>query len=75
MPTGRCKGCGRLTNSATSNWWDNPDHEATKCYMAFNENNEPVKGCDYENAQPYIKKWILGLIINSPWKKNENKNS
>jgi hypothetical protein len=62
MPTGRCKGCGKLTNSCTSNWWDTTDHKPTKCYMAFNDNGDPIKGCDYENAPLYIQKWVWEMI-------------
>ncbi len=41
-----CKGCKRITNSATSNMWLTKDFIPTECYVAW-ENNKPVKGCGY----------------------------
>ncbi len=48
MPAEKCKGCGRMTNSTTSNWWDTDDHHPTKCYVAWGEDGKPVKGCGYD---------------------------
>lgn len=67
MPTGKCKGCGKLTNSATSNWWFAKNFEPTECYMAFDEKNNPVKGCAFEKADPHMKKWVLDTIKKNPW--------
>ncbi|MCK9544494.1 MAG: hypothetical protein M0R03_20945 [Novosphingobium sp.] len=48
MPSGICKGCGRVTNSTTSNWWftTTKDH-ATECYAAYVD-DKWVKGCAYD---------------------------
>lgn len=56
MPVTTCTGCGRLTNSATSNYWQRmePDGktpkevgEVTRCYVAF-EGDKTVMGCGYK---------------------------
>ena len=62
MPTGICKGCGKTTNSATSNWWMTKNFEPTKCYVAF-EDDVPVKGCGYNDLpDEWYKKWIDEII-------------
>lgn len=47
MPTATCQGCGRLTNSAVSDYWDH-DRKPTKCKAAFVDGRW-VPGCDYGN--------------------------
>lgn len=50
MPTGTCSGCGRLTNSTTSNCWESEGKEwvcATECYAAY-DGKKWVKGCAYD---------------------------
>lgn len=47
MPIGRCQGCNRLTNSATSNWWDITFSHPTECYAAHN-GKKWVKGCAFD---------------------------
>jgi len=42
MASAKCK-CGRLTNSALSNYWEKQGHP-TECYAAFVK-GEWVKGC------------------------------
>jgi hypothetical protein len=64
MPTSPCAGCGQLTNSATSNWWDETDRAgkpkqlgiATECYAAYVEGRW-VCGCGYAHLDngPYGK--------------------
>lgn len=67
MSVVKCQNCGRITNSATSNYWLNtePDGKTPKevgvptiCYVAF-ENEEPVKGCAYKEG---LKPWFDHLI-------------
>jgi len=56
MPSTICANCGRLTNSAVSNYWmpDDPDGVpkepgvATKCYAVL-VNKVWVKGCGYDS--------------------------
>jgi hypothetical protein len=47
MPSGICGGCGRETNSATSNWWNTRENRPTECYVAWVD-GKPVKGCGYD---------------------------
>jgi len=47
MPTAICQGCGRITNSATSNWWFTNDKIPTKCFIAWEE-NVAVRGCAFD---------------------------
>lgn len=56
MPVATCTGCGRLTNSATSDYWQRmePDGQTpkevgvvTRCYVAF-VGDKTVKGCGYD---------------------------
>lgn len=54
MPSGKCRGCGKITNSACSNWWFCEGEGADECYAAFVD-DKWVKGCKYENAQPPMK--------------------
>lgn len=56
MPVTTCTGCGQITNSATSNYWQRvePDGKTpkevgvvTRCYVAF-VGDKTVKGCGYD---------------------------
>lgn len=58
-----CRGCNRKTNSALCNWIENSDFEPTKCYLAF-ENNTPVKGCGYDEADKSTKKYVDNILKN-----------
>ncbi len=75
MPSGKCRGCGKTTNSATSNWWlhgllpksyftNYPKEEgfSTECYLAWDENGTPVRGCGYSMCDPYMKKYVDDFI-------------
>lgn len=57
MPVTTCTGCGRLTNSSTSDYWQRtePDGKTPKevgvvsrCYVAF-VNEKPIEGCGYDD--------------------------
>jgi len=69
MPSTICTNCGRLTNSAVSNYWfpDEPDggskdpEVATKCYVALVD-NVWVKGCYYDSLSPDLLKHVAGLL-------------
>lgn len=60
MPTLVCCGCQRLTNSATSNFWEKTDHAgtpkpigvATECYVAWVDGSCKVQGCGYDRLDP-----------------------
>lgn len=63
MPAEICKGCGRMTNSTTSNWWLTKDHHPTKCYVAWDDKDNPVKGCGYDEIDnPYDKHFADYLL-------------
>jgi hypothetical protein len=64
MPSADCENCGRLTNSATSDYWlpDNKEiGEVTKCYAAFVD-GKWIKGCCYDQADPQ-KRSIMDKLI------------
>lgn len=57
MPVGKCGGCGRITNSTTSNWWELKHWgKPTHCYAAFVD-GKWVKGCA-ETTDSFIIKLI-----------------
>ena len=73
MPSGNCKGCGGMTNSTTSNWWDNVGKNgkgvATKCYVKW-VNQKPVSGC---TKYPKYLEGFIKAILASRWReKNES---
>jgi len=68
MPSGVCSGCGRITNSAVSNWWDTSG-KPTECYAAFVD-NKWVKGCGYQSADD-LTRHIVGKIIAGPPKEQK----
>ncbi len=49
MPIAICKTCNRFTNSTTSNYWFAKDHIPTECYVAWNDEGKPEKGCGYND--------------------------
>lgn len=75
MPTIKCKGCGRETNTSIS------EHQmifgegnyATKCYGAF-VGNKVEKGCAYEEADIVVRKYVDKLLKTQPWLKTRPTN-
>lgn len=72
MPGATCTNCGKLTNSATSNYWLRTEADgktpkeggvATECYAAFVD-GKWVKGCKYDNARSWRKKMLEKLLEN-----------
>ena len=66
-----CKGCGRITNTALSNWTDEPDWNPKECYAAWDEKKRLwVEGCALKNLNKnskldslkynFAKKYIKG---------------
>lgn len=64
MPTIPCDGCGRDTNTALCNHIDYKFMErAGYCYAAWNAVAKRwVRGCGYDKADDYIKKYVDKLI-------------
>lgn len=57
MPSGICKGCGKITNSAVSNWWsEKPEGIGvpTKCWAAFVD-GKWERGCGYPGESVFDK--------------------
>ena len=56
MPSAICQTCGRMTNSATSNYWNHKPLEGkdfqtvTKCFVAVGKDNNWEKGCGWKDA-------------------------
>lgn len=71
MPTTTCKGCGRITNSATSNWWLTDDFIPTKCFIAW-EGNIAVQGCAFNSLITKNARDMWQDAIDK-WNKNANK--
>lgn len=65
MPVGPCGGCGKQTNSATSNWWFTEDHIPTKCY-ARHVDGKWERGCGYDGADPFDQTYADKLISGKP---------
>jgi len=72
MPRTTCTGCGRVTNSATSNYCSNKEVDsetpkemfvATQCYAAF-VMGRWVKGCVYNDIGPMRKMMLAELLRN-----------
>jgi hypothetical protein len=63
MPSGVCKGCNRITNSTTSNWWFTKDNIPTECYVAWVD-NKPVKGCAYNKINIKDKYSMISFYDN-----------
>jgi hypothetical protein len=47
MPAGKCRNCGRITNSATSNWIQE-NGGPTKCWLRVNRDKNWEKGCGWD---------------------------
>ncbi len=75
MPGGKCHGCGKMTNSATSDWWTHKYPKdywkqiypvvqgyAEKCFLAWDEDGKPVRGCAYDKCDPWTKKYVDDYI-------------
>ncbi len=57
-----CKGCGRLTDSANSNYWSSKVwYGPTECYTAF-ENEKSVMGCSKIVIDYYLKQTNFSLF-------------
>jgi len=65
MPVGPCGGCGRMTNSTTSNWWMTKDRKPTKCAVAWEEDGTAVRGCGYDQASKHMKEYADKVIKSS----------
>ena len=65
MPTAKCKKCGGMTNSTTSDYWFAPNNEPTMCYARF-EDGKWVKGCT--EPAGHEKDWVDSLIHPRPTK-------
>lgn len=72
MPVTKCEGCGRTTNSATSNYWscteiDNETAKefgvATQCYVSF-VMGLWVKGCVYDDICSMERSIVDVLLVN-----------
>lgn len=72
MPVATCTNCGRITNSATSNYWLDTEIDgktpkemwiATQCYAAFVQ-GKWVEGCVYNAIDPMKKKILAKLLRN-----------
>lgn len=64
-----CEYCGRVTNTAVSDWWGNKNGKASKCHAAFVD-GKWVKGCGYDTADYYTKlivaKFLAGKHYDEP---------
>lgn len=72
MPVATCTNCGRVTNSAASNYWSRTEIDgetpkemfvATQCYAAF-VHGLWVKGCVYNDIGPMRKNVLAQLLRN-----------
>jgi len=72
MPIAYCTTCGRLTNSATSNYFLDTEIDGktpkewgviTQCYIAF-VRGKWVEGCVYKDISPIQKKLFAGMLEN-----------
>lgn len=55
----RCGKCGGLTNSSVCDW--NTKDGVIECYAKF-ENGKWIRGCGYDNCDPWTKPSINKLI-------------
>jgi len=65
MPVGLCGGCGRITNSTTSNWWMTNDRKPTKCAVAWEKDGTAVRGCGYDQASKQMQEYADEVIKSS----------
>lgn len=72
MPIATCTGCGRKTNSATSNYCADTEMDGktpkeifvtTQCYVAFVD-GKWVEGCVYNKIEPWQKLLYEKLLKN-----------
>lgn len=72
MPVATCTNCGRITNSATSNYCSDVEVDgktpkemfvATQCYAAF-VHGKWVRGCVYNDIGPMRKMMLEKLLRN-----------
>jgi len=59
----RCKGCGKITNTATSDAWHHEDFIARKCYVAWEDDGRAIEGCGYEEADIFDKEFADKLLV------------
>ena len=70
MPAGFCRGCKRITNSVTSNWWDLKNFgKPTMCWGAYVK-GQWVKGCAYDKASD-VSRVIVDKLIRLNKKKEK----
>jgi hypothetical protein len=64
MPAIRCSKCGGFTNTAVSNWLEPKIREDKKAYECYAKvvNGKWIKGCAYDNCDPYTKSSVDKLI-------------
>lgn len=67
MPTIKCNKCNKLTNTAVTNAYSYPPFGvATECYLTWDcDNKKWIKGCSYENANPYSKPLFEKMLKDS----------
>ena len=67
MPVVDCGKCGRVTNSACSNYWTvhRKDGKADGCYARY-ENGKWVKGCAYDSADQLTQEIVKSLFEDVP---------
>jgi predicted metal-binding protein len=61
MPTIKCAKCGGDTNTAIADHIHNKNGEADACYAKW-ENGRWVKGCSYNEADDFIKKYVDVMV-------------
>uniref|UniRef100_A0A6M3K9G7 Uncharacterized protein n=1 Tax=viral metagenome TaxID=1070528 RepID=A0A6M3K9G7_9ZZZZ len=64
MSTFVCRGCGKLTNSTCSQF--NRGNPPEVCYAAYDENQNWVKGCGFDEAGDFDKAFAMSLITGQP---------
>lgn len=64
MPAIKCLGCGKLTNTACSEF--NRGNPPNKCYAAYDKNNNFIKGCGFDQAGDFEKAFAMHLITGKP---------
>ena len=62
MPEIKCANCGRTTNTAVSDHIRNREGKADGCYLAFDPEVWSVRGCWYERAPEYMKRYVDKMI-------------
>lgn len=62
MPTLKCASCGRDTNTAVSDHIDRHDGKASRCYAAHVPDVGWVKGCAYDDASEFMRRFVDRMI-------------